>query len=75
MEEVLEMITWQQLGFHTKPVGMLNVNGFFDSLLAFFDSCVNEVRAYARPYFVKQRAVTLPVRPARSLARFCTRVA
>jgi predicted Rossmann-fold nucleotide-binding protein len=43
MEELMEMVTWQQLGFHTKPVGVLNVNGFYDSLLAFFDHCVAEV--------------------------------
>lgn len=41
------MITWQQLGFHSKPVGVLNVNGYFDSLLAFFDNCVGEVRPNA----------------------------
>ena len=40
MEELLEMITWVQLGITVKPVGVLNVDGFFDPLLAFFDSAV-----------------------------------
>jgi uncharacterized protein (TIGR00730 family) len=36
-EEILEIITWKQLGLHQKPVGFLNVNGFYDGLLAFFE--------------------------------------
>ena len=43
LEELLEMVTWQQLGLHTKPVGILNINGFFDHLLDFFDHTVEEV--------------------------------
>ena len=35
LEELFETFTWLQLGFHTKPVGLLNVAGFFDQLLAF----------------------------------------
>jgi uncharacterized protein (TIGR00730 family) len=34
-EEVLEVFTWLQLGIHAKPVGVLNVNGYFDHLLQF----------------------------------------
>ncbi|VAH62668.1 unnamed protein product [Triticum turgidum subsp. durum] len=37
MEELLEMITWSQLGIHDKPVGLLNVDGYYDPLLALFD--------------------------------------
>ncbi len=33
-DELFEMITWSQIGLHTKPVGLLNVAGFFDPLLA-----------------------------------------
>ena len=36
LEEPLEMITWQQLGYHKKPVGVLNVGGYFD-LFEFLD--------------------------------------
>ena len=35
LEELFEMAAHQQLGFHTKAVGVLNVEGFFDNLLAF----------------------------------------
>ena len=34
LEELFEIITWAQLGLHQKPVGLLNINGFYDPLLA-----------------------------------------
>ena len=34
MEELFEILTWGQLGLHTKPIGLLNVNGFYDPLIA-----------------------------------------
>ncbi len=37
LEEIIEVITWGQLGFHDKPCGLLNVAGYFDQLLAFLD--------------------------------------
>ena len=43
LDETLEVTTWQQLGFHAKPVGLLNVNGFFDKLLTFLDHAAAEV--------------------------------
>ncbi|KAK6927266.1 LOG family [Dillenia turbinata] len=42
MEELLEMITWSQLGIHKKTVGLLNVDGYYKSLLALFDNGVEE---------------------------------
>nr|GMD56965.1 cytokinin riboside 5'-monophosphate phosphoribohydrolase LOG1-like [Ipomoea batatas] len=42
MEELLEVITWSQLGIHEKPVGLLNVDGYYDGLLALFDKGVEE---------------------------------
>lgn len=42
MEELLEMITWAQLGIHEKPVGLLNVDGYYNSLLGLFDKGVEE---------------------------------
>eukprot|EP00250_Pteridium_aquilinum_P005115 c15259_g1_i1 orf=351-1085(+) len=42
LEELLEMITWSQLGIHDKPVGLLNVDGYYDSLLKLFDKFVDE---------------------------------
>lgn len=35
MDELWEAISWSQLGYHAKPVGLLNVNGFYDQLIAF----------------------------------------
>ncbi|WP_067489811.1 TIGR00730 family Rossman fold protein [Erythrobacter sp. CCH5-A1] len=35
MDELWEAISWSQLGYHTKPVGLLNAFGFYDHLLAF----------------------------------------
>lgn len=43
LEELLEMVTWQQLGIHEKPVGVLNISGFYNHLLAFADHLVHEV--------------------------------
>lgn len=42
LEELFEMITWAQLGLHQKPVGILNINGFFDALLLFLKEMVNK---------------------------------
>ena len=39
-EELFEVWTWRQLGYHDKPVGILNTGGYYDSLLAFLDSSV-----------------------------------
>ena len=39
-EEFCEILTWGQLGFHAKPMGLLNVNGFYDPLLAMFERAV-----------------------------------
>ena len=36
LEETMEMLTWLQLGYHDKPIGLLNVRGYYDPLLAFF---------------------------------------
>jgi uncharacterized protein (TIGR00730 family) len=41
-EEFCEVVTWSQLGIHTKPCGLLNVDGYYDSLLALFDHAVRE---------------------------------
>lgn len=42
LEELFEMITWAQLGLHQKPVGILNINGFFDDLLSFLKNMVDK---------------------------------
>lgn len=40
MEELFEMITWGQLGLHRKPMGLLNINGFYDHLITFIKEMV-----------------------------------
>jgi uncharacterized protein (TIGR00730 family) len=40
-DEMFEMLTWGQLGYHAKPCGFLNVKGYYDSLFAFLDDCVD----------------------------------
>ncbi|KAH8509572.1 hypothetical protein Peur_051363 [Populus x canadensis] len=42
LEELLEVITWAQLGIHDKPVGLMNVDGYYNSLLSFIDKAVDE---------------------------------
>jgi len=42
LDELFEMLTWGQLGLHQKPVGILNVNGYFDSILKGIDTMVSE---------------------------------
>ena len=53
-EEFCEILTWGQLGFHAKPMGLLNVNGFYDPLLAMFDRAVAD--GFLRP---QNRAMAL----------------
>jgi uncharacterized protein (TIGR00730 family) len=66
MEETIEAWTWGQLGHHAKPVGLLNVGGFFDSLLAFFDHQCRErfMRSEHRDMLIVESD------PERLLARF-----
>ena len=42
LEEMFEVLTWQALSIHQKPICLLNVDGFYDSLLAFLDHCQAE---------------------------------
>ncbi|MES2932949.1 MAG: TIGR00730 family Rossman fold protein [Pseudomonadota bacterium] len=40
LEELFEMLTWSQLRIHNKPIGLLNVEGFYDGLISFIDHLV-----------------------------------
>jgi uncharacterized protein (TIGR00730 family) len=51
-EETLEILTWSQLGIHRKPVGVLNVAGYYDGLLKLLASAVREE-------FIKREYVAL----------------
>ncbi|MES2363860.1 MAG: TIGR00730 family Rossman fold protein [Pseudomonadota bacterium] len=42
LEEFFEAWTWRQLGYHDKPVGLLNMAGYYDNLLAFLNSSVKD---------------------------------
>ncbi len=42
MDEFMEIVTWRQLGLHDKPIGVLNVNGYYNHLLAHLDHMTNE---------------------------------
>ena len=42
LDELFEIWSWAQLGLHAKPIGLLNVNGFYDPLLAFVDRVVEQ---------------------------------
>ena len=42
LEETVEALTWAQLGLHGKPIGLLNIDGYYNSLNAFFNHMVQE---------------------------------
>lgn len=50
LEELFEVLTWQQLGIHDKPVGLINTGGYYDGLLGFLDQCAaaNYIKAVDR---------------------------
>lgn len=47
LEEAFEVLTWSQLGIHSKAIGLLNVDGFYDGLETFLDHLVRE--AFVKP--------------------------
>jgi len=42
LEELFEILTWQQLRLHQKPVGLLNINGFYNDLISLFETMVRK---------------------------------
>lgn len=52
LEEFFEVLTWLQLGLHTKPIGILNVNGFYDHLFA-------QMEVMVKHQFLKQSNMEL----------------
>ena len=75
-EELFEIITWAQLGLHQKPIGLLNVAGYFDALILMIEHAITEgfIRAAHRQLIVVATQPALlealaqhtlpPVRPA-----------
>jgi len=47
-EEFCEVLTWAQLGFHQKPCGLLNVDGYYNTLIAMFDHATAEQFVHPR---------------------------
>ena len=42
IEEIFEMLTWAQLGFHEKPCGLLNIASYYDPLFAFLENAIDQ---------------------------------
>ncbi|PHU03023.1 Cytokinin riboside 5'-monophosphate phosphoribohydrolase LOG4 [Capsicum chinense] len=62
LEELLEVITWAQLGIHDKIVGLLNVNGYYNSLLSFIDKAVEKalsISMLAKSSYLRQQQQSL----------------
>ncbi|KAK4747722.1 hypothetical protein SAY87_014308 [Trapa incisa] len=64
LEELLEVIAWAQLGIHDKPVGLLNVDGYYNYLLTFIDKAVDD--GFIKP---SQRHIFVSAPNARELVQ------
>ncbi|CAN1192595.1 Cytokinin riboside 5'-monophosphate phosphoribohydrolase LOG5 [Linum perenne] len=64
LEELLEVITWAQLGIHDKPVGLLNVDGYYNNLLTFIDKAVDD--GFIKP---SQRCIIVSAPNAKELVQ------
>ncbi|MBA0775129.1 hypothetical protein Gotri_010290, partial [Gossypium trilobum] len=64
LEELLEVITWAQLGIHDKPVGLINVDGYYNYLLSFLDKAVDD--GFIKP---TQRSIIVSAPTARELVQ------
>jgi hypothetical protein len=69
LEELFEVITWAQIGLHAKPIGLLNVDGFFNPLIAYIDHCVAE--GFIRPHH--RDLVLIDETPARLMDQLAAR--
>ena len=56
MEELFEMMTWAQLGLHQKPIGILNINGFYEPFMALLNNMVTE--GFVKEDFMKMIIVS-----------------
>ena len=68
LDETCEILTWAQLGLHRKPLGLINVGGYYDPLLAFVDRALDEdfINARSRSLLIVEST------PAALLARLQT---
>jgi uncharacterized protein (TIGR00730 family) len=61
-EEFFEILSWAALGIHQKPIGILNVDGYFDPLIALLDHGINQNfirRNFLQPLLVSKDAESL----------------
>ena len=68
MEELFEILTWQQLGYHGKPCGLVNARDFFNALLQFIDHTVGE--GFLKP--AHRELILVESEPARLIERLRT---
>src|SRR5210317_2219612 len=66
IEEIFEMLTWAQLGFHEKPCGLLNVSHYYDDLFAFLDKAIRE--QFVKPEY--RPMIMMDEDPANLIRRF-----
>jgi len=59
MDELWEALSWAQLGYHTKPVGLLNAHGYYDSIVAFWEKMgeVGFLRAQHRELLIVEETL------------------
>jgi hypothetical protein len=69
LDELVEILTWRQLGLHAKPIGLVNVDGYFDALLAFEEQATRSGFVFEREPPLFEVAAT----PAALLDRFVIR--
>lgn len=65
LEELSEILTWAQLGLHGKPIGLLNIAGYYDPLIAFMDHMVEN--GFVKPH--NRETVLVDERPEGLLAK------
>jgi len=60
IEEIFEMLTWAQLGFHEKPCGLLNISAYYDHLYTFLEHAIDQrfVREEYRPMMIMEKSAT-----------------
>ena len=60
IEEIFEMLTWAQLGFHQKPCGLLNIAGYYDHLFTFLEHAIDQrfVREEYRPMIMMEETAS-----------------
>ncbi len=58
LDELFEILTWKQLGIHSKPIALFNINGYYDHLLSFIDHAIGKglIKSRDRELFFASRS-------------------